>query len=258
MLRPQARWPGVPGPAQPPPAPHDRQGSRVWMNFKEPPEALTVKVRVSTVGRHQSPAWAPSPVSWTPLEPTAFRRAVWWDTHPGTEPTACLTDGCDSLWGIVLGLLEPGLLPWVQPVEADSGVGDGVEVRKEEGARPPVILLVNWSLYCCCCSVAKSRLTFWDPMDCSTPVLDCPSLSQEVCSNSRLLSRWCHPTISSSVTASPPALNLSQDQGLFWWVFTSGGRSIGASISATVLPGNIQDWFPLSNSHICTWQLEKP
>lgn len=77
MLRPQARWPGVPGSAQPPPAPHDRQGSRVRMNLKEPPEALTVKVRVSTVGRYQSPAWAPSPVSWTPLELTAFRRAVW-------------------------------------------------------------------------------------------------------------------------------------------------------------------------------------
>ena len=62
----------------------------------------------------------------------------------------------------------------------------------EEGARPPAILLVNWSL-CCCCSVAKS-------CDCSAPVLDCPSLSQDACSHSCPLSRRCHPTISSSVT----------------------------------------------------------
>ena len=38
------------------------------------------------------------------------------------------------------------------------------------------------------------------------------------CSNSRASSRWCHPTISSSVVPSPPALNLSQHQGLFKWV----------------------------------------
>ena len=52
---------------------------------------------------------------------------------------------------------------------------------------------------------------------------------------------------------SPPAFNLSQHQGLFKWVgsfqmswfFISGGRSIGASASASVLPRNIQGWFPL-------------
>ena len=46
---------------------------------------------------------------------------------------------------------------------------------------------------------------------------------------------------------SPPTFNLSQHQGLFQWVqfFTSGGQSIGASASASVLTMNIQDWFPL-------------
>ena len=45
---------------------------------------------------------------------------------------------------------------------------------------------------------------------------------------------------------SPPAFNLSQHQGLFKWVqfVTSGGQSIGVSASASVLPMNIQDWFP--------------
>ena len=52
-----------------------------------------------------------------------------------------------------------------------------------------------------------------------------------------------HPLLSPS----PPAFNLSQHQGLFQWVsfFALGGRSIGASASTSVLPMNIQDWFPL-------------
>ena len=46
---------------------------------------------------------------------------------------------------------------------------------------------------------------------------------------------------------SPPAFNLSRHQGLFRMsqFFASGGQSIGASVSASVLPMNIQDWFPL-------------
>ena len=52
-----------------------------------------------------------------------------------------------------------------------------------------------------------------------------------------------HPLLSPS----PPALNLSQHQGLFQWsqFLISGGQSIGVSASASVLPMNIQDWFPL-------------
>ena len=45
------------------------------------------------------------------------------------------------------------------------------------------------------------------------------------------------------LSPSPPTFNLSQDQGLFQWV--SGGQSIGASASASVLPMNFQDWIPL-------------
>ena len=75
----------------------------------------------------------------------------------------------------------------------------------------------------------------------------CSSPSPGVCSNSCPLSRWCHPTISSSVTPFPPALNLSQHQGLFpmSWLSASGGQSTRASASASVLPMNIQGWFPL-------------
>ena len=51
--------------------------------------------------------------------------------------------------------------------------------------------------------------------------LPCPSPTPGACSNSCQLSRWCHPTISSSVIPSPPPHNLSQHQGLFQWVGSS-------------------------------------
>ena len=51
--------------------------------------------------------------------------------------------------------------------------------------------------------------------------LPCSSLSPGVCSNLCPLSRWCHPTISSSVTSFSSAFNLSQHQGLFQWVGSS-------------------------------------
>ena len=117
----------------------------------------------------------------------------------------------------------------------------------------------------CCCSVTKSRPTVCDPIssvqfssvqfsdsvtsDSLQPHglqharLPCPSATPGACSNSSPLSRWCHPTISSSVIL----FNLSQHQGFFLrsQLFTSGGQSIGVSASTSVLPMNIQDWSPL-------------
>ena len=125
--------------------------------------------------------------------------------------------------------------------------------------------------------------------------LPCPSPTSRALLNWCSSSQWCHPTILSSVIPfsscpqSFPALGsfpVSQ-------FFASGGQSIGASASASVLPMNIQGWFPLgwtgwislqskglsrvfsnttvqkhqffgaqlsseSNSHIHTWPLEKP
>ena len=75
--------------------------------------------------------------------------------------------------------------------------------------------------------------------------LPCPSLSPGVCSNSRPLSRWCHPTISSSVAPFSSCPQSFPSSGSFprSCLFASGGQSIG--ISASVLPMNIQDWFLL-------------
>ena len=72
-------------------------------------------------------------------------------------------------------------------------------------------------------------------------------LSPRVCADSRPLSRWWHPTISSSVIPFSSCLQSFPASGYFpvSQVFTSGGQSIGASTSASVLPVSIQDWFPL-------------
>ena len=77
--------------------------------------------------------------------------------------------------------------------------------------------------------------------------LPCPSPTPGACSNSCPLSRWCHPTISSSVVTFSSCLQSFPASGSFLTnqFFTSGGQSIGASTSASVLPMNIQGWFPL-------------
>ena len=75
----------------------------------------------------------------------------------------------------------------------------------------------------------------------------CLSPSPGVYSNSCPLSQWCHPTISSSVVPFSPHLQSFPALGSFQMnqLFASSGQSIGASASTSVLPMNIQDWFPL-------------
>ena len=74
----------------------------------------------------------------------------------------------------------------------------------------------------------------------------CPSPTPRIYSNLYPLSWWCHPTISSSVVpfsclqSFPASGSFQMSQ-----FFVSGGQSIGVSASASVLPMNIQDWFPL-------------
>ena len=72
--------------------------------------------------------------------------------------------------------------------------------------------------------------------------LPCSSPSPRVCSNSCPSSRWCHPNISSSVVPFSPCLQSFPASGPFPMnqFFASGGQSIGASASASVLPMNIQ------------------
>ena len=93
------------------------------------------------------------------------------------------------------------------------------------------------------CSVVSDSLRPREPQYARPP---CPSPTPGVHPNPCPLSRWCHPTISSSVVPfscpqSFPASGSFQMSQLF----ASGGQSIGVSASASVLPMNTQDWFPL-------------
>ena len=142
-------------------------------------------------------------------------------------------------------------------------------------------------------SVAQSCPILCNPINLSTPGL--PVHPPWVHPNPYPLSRWCHPTISSSVvpfSSCPQSFRASRSFPMSQ-LFTSGGRSIGFSASTLVHPKNTQDWSPLgwtgwislqskrlsrvfsnttvqkhqffgtqlylySNSHIHTWLLEKP
>ena len=77
--------------------------------------------------------------------------------------------------------------------------------------------------------------------------LPCPSPTPRAWSNSCPLSQWCYPTISSSVIPFSFCLQSFPASGCFPMsqFFTSGSQSIGVSASISVLPMNIQDWFPL-------------
>ena len=77
--------------------------------------------------------------------------------------------------------------------------------------------------------------------------LPCPSPTPGACSDSCLLSRWCHPTISFAVALFCSCLWSFSASGSFPMsqLFPSSGQSIGVSASASVLPMNSQDWFPL-------------
>ena len=74
-----------------------------------------------------------------------------------------------------------------------------------------------------------------------------PPPSPGVCSNSCPLSQWCYLTISSSVAVFSFCFQTFPASGSFSmsWLFTAGGQNIGVSASASVLPMNIQGWFPL-------------
>ena len=75
----------------------------------------------------------------------------------------------------------------------------------------------------------------------------CPSQTPRVHPNPCASSQWCHPTISSSVVPFSSCPQSFPASGSFplSQLFTSGGQSIGVSASASVLPMNTQDWFPL-------------
>ena len=115
-------------------------------------------------------------------------------------------------------------------------------------------LVLTFTLPCCSCSVAQLR-HFSRPHRlqhvCGLP---CPSPSSRTCSNSCPLNWWCHPTSHPLSSLFSSCFQFSPASGSFpvSRIFASGGRSIRTS--ASVLPVNIQGWFPLRLTRLSSLQ----
>ena len=103
------------------------------------------------------------------------------------------------------------------------------------------------------CSVMSDSL--W-PHGLQQAKLPCPSPTPGACSNSCPLSQWCHPTILTSFIpfSSCPQSFPASETFLMSRLFASNGQSIGASVLASVLPMNIQGWFPLGLTGLISLQ----
>ena len=211
----------------------------------------------------------------------------------------CNLVDCSLPVSSVLGILQARILEWVampssrgsfQPkdpirISCVSCIAGGFFTTEPHG-KPVLWVLLLFS------HVVMSD--FWWAHGLQNARLPCPLPSLRACSNSCPLNWWCYPTISSSVISFPSCIHSFPASGFFLmsWLFTSGGQRIGALASESVLPMNIQDWFPsgltglislqskglsrvFSNTtvqkhqflvlsllycptHICTWLLEKP
>ena len=110
----------------------------------------------------------------------------------------------------------------------------------------PDIFQLIWIMPSVQFSLSVVSNSLW-PHESQHAMSPCPSPSPGVHSNSRPLSRWCHPAISSSVvpfSSCPQSLPASESfpvRQLFAW----GGQSTGVSALSSFLPKNTQDWFPL-------------
>ena len=123
---------------------------------------------------------------------------------------------------------------WGKGITWESG-------RESRQKGPRAFTLNSGSLFSC--SVVSDSLQAHGLQHARLP---CPSPTPRVSTNSCPLSQWCHPTISSSVIPFS-CLQSFPASGSFLrsHFFASGGQSIGALASASVLPMNILDWFPL-------------
>ena len=117
----------------------------------------------------------------------------------------------------------------------------------------PLVSPLGWCVYLSehqFSSVTQLCPTLCDPMNCNTPGLP---VYHQLLEFTQTHVHWVSDAIQPShplSSPSPPAFNLSQHQGLFQWVSSSHQvtQSIGVSAPTSVLPMNIQDWFPLRST----------
>ena len=182
--------------------------------------------------------------------------------------TLCDPMDCSPPGSLVHGILQARILEWVPMpsskesfwpgdrirVSCSSCVALGFFTAEPLGKLHTAFILSEIKFRCCCLSsVQFSHSVVSDilrPHGLQYGRLPCPSPTPRACSNPCPLSRWCHPTISSSVIPFSSHLHSFPASGSFPMsqFFASGGYSIGVSASTSVLPMNIQDWFPLGST----------
>ena len=160
--------------------------------------------------------------------------------------TLCNPMECSTPGSSVHGIFQARILDWVVISYSGDLPDQGVEPTSLTSptlgggfltTMPPGKLQIHLQLF-------TNTLQLYGLQQARLP---CPSPTPKAYSNSCPQSWWCHPTISSSVIPFYSHLQTFPASGFYPMsqFFTSGGQSIGVSASATVLPMNIQDWFPL-------------
>ena len=186
--------------------------------------------------------WKKGHFRWSLLDAMRFFFALY--TSPCYFCFRCVQKCLPKKWGVRGDILLLFFFLTMAPNEV-LAMGYQVELQSRSMHQRPLIFSH------CSVAVLSDSLR---PCGLKHAGLPCPSPSPGACSNSCPLSGWCHLTISSSVVPFFSCLQSSPASGSFpvSQFFASDGQSIGAS--ASVLPMNIQDWFPLGLTDLISLQ----
>ena len=174
--------------------------------------------------------------------------------------TLCNPIDCSPLDSAVHGLLQAKIVEWVAISSSRGSSWPRDQTHVSCTGRHILYHWATWKsshyaykygriLFMICishfsCSVVSDSLLPHEPQHARPP---CPSPTPGVHPNPCPLSRWCHPTISSSAVPFSSCPQSFPASGSFQMIqlFTWGGQSTGVSASKSVLPMNTQDWPPL-------------
>jgi len=178
---------------------------------------------------------------------TGHRTTDWFQIGKGV-PQGCILSPClfnlyakYIMWNARLDEVKAGIKIAGRNISNFRYVDDTTLMAESEEELKSLLMKVKVQFSC---SVVSNSLR---PRGLQHTRPPCPSPTPRIYPNSCPLSRWCHPTVSSSVVPFSSCLQSFPISGSFQMsqLFTSGGQNIGVSASTSVLPMNTQDWFPL-------------
>ena len=178
---------------------------------------------------------------------TGHRTTDWFQIGKGV-PQGCILSPClfnlyakYIMWNARLDEVKAGIKIAGRNISNFRYVYDTTLMAESEEELKSLLMKVKVQFSC---SVVSNSLR---PRGLQHTRPHCPSPTPRIYPNSCPLSRWCHPTVSSSVVPFSSCLQPFPISGSFQMsqLFTSGGQSIGVSASTSVLPVNTQDWSPL-------------